>query len=224
MPSPKHLNLKTEESLEWIPLLGEIARQTPSGQPSSRGLGQNLITLNSSADARIGAAFMSPITEFHGLLNLKLGSSCSSTGGCAFNLTDDDIAGIAAALPHLRRANFGRVCSANSCRTTVSSLVSLSTLCRELNLLEVHFNTINLLGDLEAVLTAPRPDDFPPFPERTFFSLSVGDMPISIADEDLVPVLEGFITIFGPLYGIHGHTDGQKELDSRLWKMGWEQS
>ena len=126
-PQLERLDLKTEESLEWIPLLGEIACRTPSGQPSSRGPGQNLITLNSSVGARVDAAFVSPIREFHGLVNLTLGSSCSRARGCAFDLTDGDIAGIATALPRLQHADFGRACSANSCRTTVSSLVSLST-------------------------------------------------------------------------------------------------
>jgi len=218
-PQLEYLELVTEESLEWIPLLGAIARHTPSGQPSSHGPGQSLITLNSLAYVRIDAAFMSPIAEFHGLVHLTLGSSCSSTGGCAFNLTDDDMTRIATGLPRLRHARFGRVCSANSCRTTVSSLVSLSTRCRELGFLEVHFNTINLRDDLESVLADPRPDNLPPFPERGHFSLSLGDAPISITGEDVGPVLTGFITIFGPLYQIYGRTDGQRGLSSRLSAM-----
>ena len=190
-----------------------------SGQPSNRGPGQRLIALNSLAEAPTDAASVSPVTAFHGLVDLLLGSPCSRTRGCAFNLTDDNIAEIATALPRLRNASFGRVCSANSCRTTVSSLVSLSTRCKKLSFLEIHFNTMNLRGDLESASADPRPGNSPGFPERSDFSLSLGIAPISTSDEDIGPVLTGFLTIFGSLDKISGYTTGQRKLSLRLDEM-----
>ena len=101
----------------------------------------------SSAILRCGSS----LTTFYGLVHLILGSPCSSRGGCAFGLTDDDIAEVATALHNLVNAVFGSVCAANSCRTTLSSFLFLSTRCKNLEFLEVHFNTTNLRDNIQFV-------------------------------------------------------------------------
>lgn len=112
LPQLEYLELLTEVSLGWTPLLEAIARYT-SGQPPGRGPGQKLAALNSFMEVPIDAAFVSPIMVFHGLICFTLRPSCSGTGGCTLNPTDDEIAETAAALPRLQCAMFGPVCSAN---------------------------------------------------------------------------------------------------------------
>jgi len=218
-PELKALQLQAEASLEWLPLFWAAARHTSSGQdsraPFNHAPGQKLTVLECWADVSVDAAFMSPIMLFHGLIELMLESTCPSVGGCTFSLTDDDVAEIATALPRLRIALFGRPCSANSCRTTVSSLVFLSTHCKSLELLELHFNTTNLRDELESVSVDPRPNDLPSSPGR-FFSLCMADAPYSMRDEDVVPMLTGFFRIFPSLGGIQGNGSGWYRLSPRF--------
>jgi hypothetical protein len=125
-------------------------------------------------------------------------------GGCAFGLTDDDIAEIATALPNLVDVIFGRVCPANSCRTTVSSLLFLSTCCKDLRYLEIHFDTTNLCDDLKSIPENPRLRDFCMLPRCQLKRLSVSSAPLLIEKEDYGSVVMGFLGIFPSLRRISG--------------------
>jgi len=184
--------------------------------PSNHGPCPRLITLAASPRVSVNATFISPIMQFNGLVRLSLRSSCYSTGGCTFSLTDDDIEEIAAALPRLNDAGFGRVCPTNSCRTTTFSLVSFSTHCRNLACLEIHVNTTNLRKDLEFASVDPRLDNLPSFPKRALpLLLSLADAPISISQEDVGPVVTGFRRIF-PSLDLIGNAVALGELSARL--------
>jgi hypothetical protein len=215
-PRLDYLALAEEVILEWLTFLTTTTRRTSLRQNShpslNRGPIQRLGGLLSFPGAPINALFMSPIMLFRGLIFLRLASACSITGGCAFGLTDDDIAEIATALPHLGEAVLGTVCSANSCRTTVASLVSFSTRCRNLEVLEIHFNTANLRNDLESVSADPRLDDLPSLRTCDIFSLSLSNAPYTINEDDVVPVLKGLRRIFPSLTEISG-SSAWKELD-----------
>lgn len=219
-PQLETLELRTEASLEWLPVFKESARITSSGQdthvPSHRGLGQKLTVLDSWVATPIDVSFMSPIVEFHGLVELMLGSSCSGMGGCAFSLTDDDVAGIAIALPNLVHALFGDVCRVDVCRTTVCSLLFLSTRCKNLKTLEIHFNTRNLREDLELIPENSRLRGLCELPRCQLDQLKVGNAPFRIAKEDHGPVVAGFLHIFQSLYNIYGIDAGWDELSSRF--------
>jgi len=214
------LQLCEEASLGWLPLFEVTARRTSSTQgahiQSYHGPGQNLTTLECLVDVSVGAALVTPIMLFHGLVYLTIHSSCSDTSGCIFSLTDDDTEEITTALPRLKEAVFGWVCSANSCRTTVSSLISFSTHCEDLVYLEIHFNTTNLRNNLEPVLADLRLDNLPSSSERDPFILSLSDAPISISREDIGPVMKGFHRIFPSLDVIHGRSPALEELNARL--------
>jgi len=218
-PRLKLLGLQSEVSLQWLPLFEATARRISSRHdtctPSNRELGQELTTLTARPAVSIDATFISPIMRFHRLTRLALRSSCSHTTGCTFSLTDDDAEAIATALPHLRDVAFGHLCSANSCQTTVSSLVSFSTHCENLARLQIHFNTTNLRGALDSISANPRLDNFPSFPEGGYFILSLRDAPISINKEDAGPVVRGFSRIFPRLKGFEGGAV-VKELDNWL--------
>jgi len=79
-----------------------------------------------------------------------------------------------------------------------------------------QITAVNLRDDLESGSTDPRPNDLPSFPGRSYFSLSLGYAQILISDEDVGPVLMGFLTIFGSLDRISGYTASQTKLSSRL--------
>ncbi|KAF9783787.1 hypothetical protein BJ322DRAFT_1219409 [Thelephora terrestris] len=214
------LELVLEVSFEWLTFFTKTSCPISSGQnsrlPLNRGPIQRLGGLVTYPKVAIDAAFMSPIMLFRDLVFLRLTSACCPVLGCAFSLTDDDIAEIATALPRLGEAVLGIVCSVNSCQTTVASLVSLSTRCRDLELLEIHFNTANLRIDLESVSADPRLDTLPSLRTRDIFHLSLSNAPYAIKEDDAVPVLRGFRRIFPSLTEISGNTTPWKELSLRL--------
>ena len=205
-PKLETLQLYTEASVGWIPFFGANARRTSSGRsthtPPSRGPGQQLTTLVCSVS--VDAAIISHITQFHGLVNLTLSSSCFDMDRCTFDLTDDDIAGVATALPNLVNATFGDVCAANSCQTTVHSLLFLSTRCKGLDFLLIHFNTTNLCDDLKSIPGNPRLRDFRSFPRCQLNRLEVSRAPLRIQAEDCGPVATGLLDIFPSLRVIIG--------------------
>ena len=136
--------------------------------------------------------------------------------GCGFCLTDDDMAEMAAALPNLVDASFGYVCTANSCRTTVSSLLFLSTRCKNLEYLEVHFNTRNLRDELKSMPENPRLRDLYTLSRCRLVQLSVSYAPLRIDVEDYGAVLAGFLRIFPSLRELFGEALSWGELDSKL--------
>jgi len=222
-PKLKTLWLESEVSLQWLPFFAATARRIPSGEssnmPSNRGPISRLTTLTAWPEVPVDTTFISPIMQFRMLVKLALRSSCSSMGDeCTFSLTDGDIEEIATALPRLNDASFGRICPANSCRTTVSSLVSFSTHCQNLARLEIHFSTTNLCDDLEFVSADPRLDKLPSLPGRAPFVLLLSDVPISISKEDIRPVVTGFRRIFPSLEEIRGNRNSPalEELNARL--------
>ena len=121
----------------------------------------------------LSGAFVSPVMIFRGLTHLVLRLPCFSPGGCAFHLTDEDIAEIATALPYLRDVIFGLTCSTNSCQTTVSSLLFFPTRCISLKRLETRFNTTNLRCDLKLMVEIPRFHDLYALPKCQLERLSV---------------------------------------------------
>jgi hypothetical protein len=219
-PKLSTLHLHTEASVGWISFLGASAHRASSGPgthaPSNRGPSQQLITLVCWVRVSVNANFTSHITQFHGLVNLVLESSCSGMGGCTFGLTDDDVAEIATALPNLADATFGDVCAANSCQTTVSSLLFFSTRCKNLEYLEIHFNTTNICDDLKSISENPRFHDLRAFPRCQLKRLSISYAPLRIRVEDYGPVAAGFLDIFPSLCNIGGTAAGWYELSSKL--------
>ena len=219
-PRLDYLSLAEEVSLEWLTFFTTTARRISSGHssrpPPNRGPVQRLGALFTFPEVPVDIVFMSPIMLFHGLIYLRLTSACSTMGECAFNLTDDNVAEIAAALPHLGDAVFGTICSANSCQTTVASLVSFSARCRHLELLEIHFNTENLRNDLESVLADPRLDSLPSLRTCDIFRLCLSGAPYTLGGDDIVPVLKGFRRIFPSLTEISGRSASWEELNRRL--------
>ena len=219
-PRLDRISLAGEDSLEWITFFTTTARRISSGQSSHSPLKhepiERLRELRIASKSIIDAAFMSRIIQFRGLTSLKLPSACYTGNGCGFKLTDNDIAEIAAALPRLEVAVLGDACNANSCQTTVASLVSLSTQCRHLNWLEIHFNTTNLWNDLNSVSADPRLDSLPTLRASNNFLLFLACAPCTIDEDDIVPVLRGFRRIFPSLAQIRGFDDLWKRLNSRL--------
>ena len=224
-PQLETLELYTETSPEWLPSFEADSRRTFSGQGThtspNHTLCWNLTTLACWVEVPLDAALVSPVMLFRGSVHLMLRLPCSSQGGCIFRLTDDDIAEVAMTLPNLEEAMFGFACSANSCRTTVSSLLFLSTRCKGLTFPAIHFNTTNLRRDLESMAENPRLRDLYALPKCRLKQLSASFAPLEIEDGDYEPVIKGFRRIF-PSVSIEGMAAGWRKLGLKMW--GWSEA
>ena len=226
-PRLHDLSLASEASLEWLTLFTKTTRRIPSGHNSyaspNRGPVQRLTRLVVHPRVPIDAVFMTPIMLFRELIFLSLTPTCSpsptATAICTFSLTDGDVAEIAAALPRLQEARFGIACRANSCKTTVASLISFSTSCRNLKYLMIHVNTTNLRNDLESVSTDSRLDSLPSLRTRNNFCLFVSGAPFTISEDEVAPMLKGFRRIFPSLTQINWADAPWKELNIKLQEL-----
>ena len=222
-PRLNRISLVEEDSLGWLTFFTTTTRRISSGQgshpPLKYGPVEKLRELTIVPKAIIDAAFMSRIIHFRELTFLKLKSACYTGNGCAFNLTDDDIAEIAAALPRLEMTVLGRACDANSCQTTVASLVSLSTHCKNLRFLNIHFNTANLRNDLDSLLGDPQFGSLPTLRTSDNFHLDLSSTPYPFSEDDIIPVLRGFRRIFPSLTRISGIKAFWKQLELRLLEV-----
>ena len=201
-PSLEHLHLNSNDALTWLHLPVTL-RNSPAPATSLTNVGGALKTLDCCWSATLGSNFLSTIAEFQNLVTLRVRTyDCSNGGGyCTFHLTDDDMEHLAAALPRLKHLRLRQPCQANTCNTTVASLVSLSANCLDLTLLETHFNTLTITDDMRRLLDRGAGCDQTKCKLR---SILVGNMPLEVRKEDIETIAMGFKVIFPCLTDIRG--------------------
>ena len=125
--------LPENTSVGWIPFLGESARRASSGPgahaPLDRGPGQQLTTLAFWVKVSVDAALI-PYYAISRVGSPYTGIALFQWGWVCLWFDGHDVAEVATALHNLVNAVFGSVCAANSCRTTLSSFLFLSTRCK----------------------------------------------------------------------------------------------
>ena len=156
---------------------------------------------NTPVDPRL----LSSISSFRNLVALYVGNDyCNTDGMCTFGLTDDDVGNLAVALPSLVSLGLGEACGLNSCHTTITSLLSISTHCLGLTLLEIHFNTRTIVDDMRRLLDEGSGRDKP---RCELGSLLVGCLPLRVRVEDVGTVAMGFADIFPCLKDFSSYYD-----------------
>ena len=181
-PSLESLRLKSAV-LPWLRLLSPVTHTQR----------ETLETLECPRGTIIDSTLSSSVAPFHNLVRLKVDGYCSGSEGCIFRLTDDDVESLAAALPCLTSVDFVRPCRNNSCETTISSLLSLSIHCLELDFLEIHFNTRTIMNDIRRLLDGGFGCDKA---KCRLWCLSAGDVPLEVGEEDIETVVMAFKAIF----------------------------
>ena len=194
-PKLKSITLSTIEALNWYPFF--------MADPHHTSLDQ------------VGAPFVSPVMWFRGLKELHLESLCSRAHGCGFSLTDSDIAEMAAALPNLVHLDLGEVCSADSCETTVASLLIISTCLKDLKYLDIHFRTGNLLLDFGSMSSNPQFRDLFHLPRCGLQSLDLYSAPLG-REEGYEQAAGGFLSIFPSARWITGVEPGWDKICKEL--------
>ena len=219
-PSLRQVVLHGPAASGWIPFMATASIQrVPSvtgTQP--RRAAPHLVWLHCDYAEELDASFISHLRVFRNLSTLLLGNGCSRATMCTFNLTDEDITRLAMELPRLRDLSLGSPCSRNTCRTTVNSLLALSTHCKGLRQLCIHFNTGKLAQDMWDSIHHPLRHNSHPPSRCPLTTLDVGTTPLTAEalGEDVFPTLAGLLDIFPGLKMIKYYTFSSHE--SRGWR------
>ena len=200
-PSLEELHLYPK-ALPWLHILAGNG----DGQPQSgitpaatlnTNIGETLKILGFPEHIPVDPKLSSSISSFRNLVTVCVKNDYHfypcGVESCLFRLTDDSVESLAAALPSLATLRLGEACGSNTCRTTVRSLLSISIHCLELAHLEIHFNTLSIVGDIQRLLSEGSGIGKP---RCKLQSLPVGYLPLQACKEDVGVLAAGFADIF----------------------------
>ena len=169
----------------------------------------------------VDTSLASPIQKFRNLTRLDADIECHK-GQCIFKLNNDDVTELAMTLPRLECFRLGRTCCSNTCATTVACLLQISIHCLELDDLEIHFNTTNIVEDFKRISEDPRLQQLRSLPRCPLQSLrSCYRMPLTLDESGVETVASGMIDIFPSLRrpGWDGSWDNVSKRIEELRKM-----
>jgi len=99
--------------------------------------------------------FISHLGRFGSLKTLKCNTRCRGSGQCDSPLTDSDIEQLASGFPQLEMLCLGHKCKHSHHRTTIKSLISLSTHCPSLDILQLPCNLTDISEDVKMESQSP---------------------------------------------------------------------
>ena len=211
LPSVHSLTLATPTSHAWLPFLNDLRWRHPTataakgpGQSRGRiGIHSTLEELYCEGGEAPKLAIVKQALAFKNLTMLEVGRFCPDDR-CSFDLTDDDVAAFTKALPQLRTLLLGCPCWWNTCQTTVRSLLTLSTNCVGLTVLAIHFNTINIVDDVKALLETEDPDTqkLRNGPKCGVTDLPVFLTPLTVEQPDADVLAKGLLFVFPMLENV----------------------
>ena len=218
-PALRRAYFRGPAAFTWIHFLSENSGQMVSSDAGSRPrlVAPFLSHLYCDYDAELDNTAISRFRMFQHLSLLRLGNGCSRET-CAFSLTDQDVRQLAMQSPGLRQLSLGPVCPHNTCLTTVNSLLVLSTHCKELCQLSIHFSTRDLARDMKDSFSNPLRRSSSPPSRCPLTVLNVGLAPLlpEAFGEEAFPILAGLVDIFPCLQKIKW---SHSRLDSRGWRQ-----
>ena len=206
----------------WFSLFKHLDRDVSSTRPLSRVKKslESLVVIYPS-NTIIDVSSTSAIQVFCNLVDINVMDSCYDTNGrnrCVFRLKNDDVAEFAAALPRLEILHLGSPCSGNTCVTTIACLLLISIHCVKLRELSIHFNTTNIIDDLQNISVDPRFQALRSLPRCTLSCLDVYQMPLNLNAAGFETVANGMVDIFPSLEwcrALEGNL-GWEELTDRI--------
>ena len=225
-PPLVHLTLWDSAACGWLSLFKRLEHDVPTTRgagPLSR-MKESLRTLNVKYlyDFTIDVSFISPVQIFYNLISLNVGARCRDEDGndrCVFKLNDDSATKLAMALPRLESLFLGHPCSENTCTTTVACLLQISAHCIKLRTLTIHFNTTNIVDDIQNISQDPRFQTLRSLPRCTLSRLGVYLTPLTLDEPGVETVAHGMIDIFPSLKCCEGLADTWDEISERLDKL-----
>jgi len=215
-PALTSLTLDEHATRGWLSLLKRSEDRvsvTQAPTPLHR-VKESLRTLSvdvPSATPIIDISLTSPIQMFRNLVTLDIVVACDR-GRCAFGLNNDNVTNLAMALSQLERLHLGFPCQENTCATTVACLLPISVYCIKLEILEIHFNTTNIVSDLKNISVDSRFQELRSLPRGALWYLGVHGTPLTLDESDFGIVVDGMVDIFPSLRRCAGQEDNWEKL------------
>ena len=196
-PSLKLLKLRGKAALEWLPLF-EAAKSRSSpwimAGNSLPALAYHHPTLP------MDSSLLSIFLPFTNLVDVDINMGCFFRP-CVSRFTDQDVERLAIALPKLETLSLGGEwpCSADTCPTTIRSLLFLSIHCTNLRSLNIHFRMASLRLDMMDTLGYAYSHGLHSKPKCVLERLVTGEMYIELSDYDPALISMGMLMIFPSL-------------------------
>ena len=195
-PSLRVLMLRSEVGLEWLTLFEATKNRTPPWTVAGDCL--SVLSFDHSG-LPLDSSLISRILPFASLVDVQISIGCLFRS-CISRLVDQDVERLAIALPKLEALSLGEwPCSANTCPTTIRSLLSFSVHCTNLRYLNVHFRTENLRADILDMLGYAYSQGLHSRPKCSLKTLVTGEMHVRLSGCDPVLISMGILMIFPSL-------------------------
>ena len=169
-------------------------------------------------DSSLVSKFL-PLTD---LVDVRISAGCPLQS-CVSRFTDEDVERLAIALPKLEVLTLGeRPCKANTCPTTILSLLSLSIHCTKLRYLNIHFSTRNIWVDMLDTFCDAYSHGLHLRPKSGLKTLVVQDTPLDIDYSGHTPafVSMGMVMIFPSLNKFVSETSAWDRLEFVVKNFG----
>jgi len=194
----------------WLSLFQRLEDRVPATQgvtPLSR-VKESLKCLNVNGPTApiIDTSSTRPIQMFQNLVRLSVRAHCYG-GQCAFRLDNGDVTELAMALPQLENLLLGSPCPKNTCVTTAACLLPISVYCAQLDAVETHFSTTNILGDLKNTSVDPQFRELRSLPRCMLRRLYTHAMPLTLDESDFQAVVDGmkYLPVHMEYRRVHWH-------------------
>ena len=198
-----HLTLGQGAARGWLSMFKRVGYGVSTTQdvtPLSK-MKESLRILDAETTT-VDVSLTSPIQLFRNLVSLRVASPCDPGGNnvqCTFKLNDDNVAELAMALFQLESLHLGHTCAKNTCATTVSCLLPISVCCVKIKILEIPFNTTNIVEDFRTISEDPRFQEMRSLPKCPLPCLDVWMIPLDLDGPGFETVAHGLIDIFPSL-------------------------
>jgi len=216
-PSLKVLDLNGEAALEWLSLFEAAKKRTSPWIMAGDSLP---VLIYRHPTTPMDSTLFSRLLPFTDLVDVFLDMGCFLRS-CVSQFTDQDVEHLAIALPKLEVLTLGSwPCNADTCPTTVRSLLFLSIHCTKLKRLNIHFRTANLRADILALLGYAYSQGLHLRPKCTLEALVTGEMFIKLTDHDTVLISMGMLMIFPSLAKFVSRSPHWAQLDVMVKVLG----
>ena len=153
-PSLERFRIETPEALGWIvapPHKVSVGQNNSALARPHIAARDNLKSLEIGPGITVDSKLLSCLLPLRNLTYLMVAGTCVKKT-CNFGWTDDNIHDLTFALRRLQFLYFQHLCSSNTCKSTVASLVSISVNCLDLGELQIHLNTKNIVSDMNRLI------------------------------------------------------------------------
>lgn len=221
-PSLQLLQLRGEPALGWLSFFSASKDQFPPWT-----LAGNLIHLTYVHPAVVvDSSLLSKFLPFTNVVELFVGEGCPLIpllvdARCTSRFTDQDVESLAIAMPKLEVLTLGKwLCGANTCPTTVLSLLFLSVHCTKLRRLSIHFRTSNMAADVMAMVDYASSHDLHQKPKCVLNTLVLGCHIPHLEDHEVALVSAGISAIFPSLTQFGDPFNRPHQLKTKIVTFG----